>query len=116
MVGTCMQGTEVSSKAEAKERMGAVVGTCMQGTEVSSKAVRLTSAAASPKQLRTMPSAAEPPIGSQSSVLYTSAVGGGSREGHFSFGVVRICAPEATAARSSVARACGLRALSSSRK
>jgi len=93
-----------------------VVSTCMQGTEVSTTAARLTSAAASPKQLRTMPRAADPPKGSQSSVSYASAVGGGSSEGHFSFGVVRMCAPEATAARSSVARACGLRALSSSRK
>ena len=93
-----------------------MVSTCPQGTEVSTKAARLTSAAASPKQLRTMPRAAEPPNGSQSSVSYASAVGGGSSEGHFAFGVVRMCAPEATAARSSVARACGLRALSSSRK
>eukprot|EP00965_Chrysotila_dentata_P245499 6206592-Pleurochrysis_carterae.AAC.4 len=78
-------------------------------------AFRRTSAFASPKQFLKTPTAAAAPSGSHRSVDLCES-GGGSADGHFSFGEVRICAPEACAAWRSVSSACGLRQLSSSRK
>eukprot|EP00962_Isochrysis_galbana_P039609 scaffold14233_cov148-Isochrysis_galbana.AAC.1 len=81
-------------------------------------------ALASPKQFLNIPTAGAAPTGNHRSVPSArglcgapcAASGGGDSEGHFSFGMVRICAPDARAALTRVTSACGLRTLSSSRK